>query len=234
MEIVKKATKPRTTLEEREAMRQQIEIEAERRRQKRECRLQGLETVREVARAFAVPAITTLMPPIECLDAATAALKNIRTFLEEDDVVRADFNVQTEDEFCAKAPKDFPKRMYETLLARPDLNDAIEYNAGQLLQHLERIQEWPEARSCDCRWFTDDYPTLRILRNHIEHGNPIIDTPVYQPGHPPESVSTLKRSLTPIMIRLYFSLLPHLQKMRADLQERFGLGMSSLGPAIGQ
>jgi hypothetical protein len=67
---------------------------------------------------------------------------------------------------------------YTRMLTALELRDAIEYNAGQLLQNLYKLKARDEVIS---QLLSDEfYEPLRLLRNYIEHGNHIIDAQHYR------------------------------------------------------
>lgn len=126
----------------------------------------GLETIRAYAQKFNAPHhIANCLTPIKRVELALEALKNIKFFFKNEE--------QTPIHEKNK------KRILEILQTHEFLNDAVEYNFLQFLQHLETIREYHEIKNHQT--LINHYDSLRYLRNHIAHGALLLDTESYKP-----------------------------------------------------
>lgn len=102
------------------------------------------------------------------------------------------------------------------LLSNPILNDAIEYNAGQLLQLLDTLRGYSEAQFS--MLLKNEYEKLRSLRNYIEHGHPLIES--YSDPLNMDSPHAGKRQtiIAAELISLIYKLAPDLQKIKETME----------------
>lgn len=149
------------------------------------------------------------------LQSAIDALNNIKEFLEQDKFINMNFNYPDEKTWsdAYSKDKDAIYHFYARMLTSPELRNAIEYNAGQLLQNLDKLRE---EENCSKLLNEKFYEPLRLLRNHIEHGNHIYDAQRYQPGKEPEVPDEKSKIIGPIMMKLIFDLLPQLETVSGN------------------
>ncbi|ASQ46677.1 ribonuclease HepT family protein [Legionella clemsonensis] len=204
--------KPSTTAEERIKKREQEQEARERRELERQQQLKGLNHIREfAARLHKSSERQHLLNPKKRVQAAFDALLNIKQFLVEDKYIIANLPYQTIQQWDAYHLTHSSLSLSQRLEANPELNDAIEYNAAQFLQHLDTIREYSAAAKC--QRILNSYGELRRFRNYLEHGNPLYDHQAYQPenifGHPDH-----RQKLTaPMFIKLIYEVLPEFQKV---------------------
>lgn len=167
--------KPTSDIESRESVRDKQEKAAIQRREEREKQFQGLEHIRLVAKALLVaPEKEHCLTPLKRVEAAMEAAKNICTFLFE-----CGYLTSKTAGLTLVYEVDSFNRVFggEPLLThlKQDLNllYAVEYNFGQLLQHLDTIKNFEGITSCS--FIIKNYESLRSLRNYIEHGSAFHD-----------------------------------------------------------
>lgn len=172
----------KTTEAQRMEVRRKRQEDSERRKQERMAKLTGLLEIRALATQWVAKDTTPRDPrvipanylnPMARITIAINRLVTIQNYLLDSGYFVAGANCKTFaewEQYHAALQTDGLLKRFET---DPKLKDAILYNAGQLLQFLERIREFPEARHS--RLLKDDYEPIRHLRNYIIHGNPIND-----------------------------------------------------------
>lgn len=216
-EIVDQALDTRTTSEEREEARKKAEAEATRKKAEKEAQLTGLTELRLLVvrwqeKRESRPFLTTLCR----IKLAIEALENIKEFMANDPFIQANFNFATlaEWEFSAQS-QEMVLNFFVRLNTCPEFNDALEYNAAQLLQHLERISDLPESEGHQFLDKEKNYETLRCLRNWTEHGNYLHDWEEYNPAQEdPSLLQSRQKVVGPMMTRLIFDLLPRLYEIK--------------------
>jgi uncharacterized protein with HEPN domain len=147
------------------------------------------------------------------LDSAIKALRNIKEYLEQDEFIKIDFNYSNSEAWSKdnESNQDCIGNFLTRMLTSPILRDAIEYNAGQLLQNLDTLRD--KSEEFKKLLSNEYYEPLRLLRNHIEHGNHIYDAQRYQPEKEPEILDEKSKIIGFMMIQLIFDLLPSLENM---------------------
>ena len=205
----------------KEMQMQQEQEEAKKREEERELNFVGFEHLRTLAKSWASK--SSSLPTLtgeQRVDAAIAALENIKEFMEQDEFVCANFNFASLKDWENAQQQDQAMNFFARLLSKPEFNDAIEYNAAQLLQHLDTIRDFPEAQNSRCRFLEHDYEAMRYLRNWAEHGNALFDKEDYHPEQEPSLLSDLQKKIGPIMITLIFELLPVLKLIKQKVAFR--------------
>lgn len=213
----------------RNAARNQRELASKQREQAREARFTGLINLRKLAKSF-LQKPNTYMSKVQRVNAAIEALENIKEFMEQDIFIQGNFNYSNIDEWIKAQPKYAAENFYARLLSSPEFSDAIEYNAGQLLQHLDKLKEYPEAGCCPL--LNNRYHLLRMLRNYIEHGNYLYDKREYDPENKePQLLTRRNTTIGPWMIQLIFELLPDLKQMRIAILNPTLMDEKAIHPA---
>ncbi|CAM3043434.1 Uncharacterised protein [Legionella steigerwaltii] len=207
------AAKPRTTEAERQQKRMQEKATANLRKLKRENVFVGLDHMRQLARQFtAPPALEHTLTPLKRVNAAIEALSNMHEFLEECGYLihgQPQKNMQECDLYHARHGQP---DLVQLLVSNHQLSDALEYNAGQLLQHLDTIKGYTEAQVS--KYLTVRYESLRNLRNYIEHGDPLTETQDFDLNKDSPSAFHHQKVLAPKIIELIFELLPDLLQIK--------------------
>ncbi|CEK09927.1 hypothetical protein [Legionella hackeliae] len=210
--IMTKATsKPSTTESARNEKRAQDQAARERRELEKRQRLKGLEHIRGLAEKLHQADPTHLLNRKKRVMAAFEALLNVKTFLMEEHYLFDDLPYTTLSEWDAHHEKDSGLTLAKLLEANYELNDAIEYNAAQFLQHLNTIKEYPEAAICN--QIIDNYEDLRAFRNYLEHGDPLYDNERYNSTQVIPTPDLRQRLTAPMFIKLVYEILPELIKM---------------------
>lgn len=175
--------KPTSDIESRESVRDKQEKAAIQRREEREKQFQGLEHIRLVAKALLVaPEKEHCLTPLKRVEAAMEAAKNICTFLFECGYLTSDSAELTSvDEVDSFNLVFGGKPLLNHLKQDLNLLYAVEYNFGQLLQHLDTIKNFKGITSCP--FIINNYELLRSLRNYIEHGSAFHDHGRFLPVH---------------------------------------------------
>ena len=207
----KALTKPTISKADRKSQRDTEDVDKVKRAQEDEEGLyyKGLEKIQEL-RDLLKNSTGTVINNLVRLESAIESLNNIKRFLEQHEFIRENFDYRSLQEWEeAHADKQKVLQFFATMIADPELRDAIEYNAGQLLQNLESLN-FPV-------WFggnllSDDfYEPLRLLRNYIEHGNHIIDARPYIPGRSADILDYKSQIIGPAMMKLIIEFLPKLE-----------------------
>ncbi|KTC78042.1 ankyrin repeat domain-containing protein [Legionella brunensis] len=212
--IMKMATsKPSSTEEERNRKRMEAHAASQRREQERKSRFKGLEELRLLAEDLNQSMeLIHMLSPLKRVEAAMEALINIKEFLEEKDYIVPESSYKTMEEWDKYHLYNGGPSLVKRLGVDYELNDAIEYNAGQLLQHLETIRGYPEARNC--AFLTINYSDLRSFRNYLEHGDPLYDS-LHQGA---AKTDYRQQLIAPMVIKLVFELLPALTQLRENMK----------------
>ncbi|MCW8400666.1 hypothetical protein OQJ26_17945 [Legionella sp. PATHC038] len=218
-QILTNATvKPRTTAVERQQKRLQEQNEAALRKSARESVFIGLDHIRELAKQLmATPVREHMLTPLKRVDAAIESLNNIQEFLVEAGylvVGQPHKNMKSWDLYHARQGQS---DLVQLLVSNHQLSDALEYNAGQLLQHLDTIKGYAEAQRS--KHLTLGYEALRNLRNYIEHGDPLTETQEINLNKNSPSAFQHQKLLAPKIIELIFVLLPDLLQIK-EVMER--------------
>ena len=212
--IAKQATNPRTTLINRNAERQQLEQDKKQKELKRHNELQGLRNLRYLAQLFNISE-RSVLSRVQMVAAAIAALENIKEFLEQDEFICANFDFPSIDAWFAAQPKYAGVTFYARLCSNPEFSEAIEYNAGQLLQFIRVICAYDETRAFS--FINTHFESLIFLRNYIEHGNYLTDTEYYDTKSEKSLITKRQKIIGPAMMTLIFKLLPELKELKSQL-----------------
>ena len=201
--------KERTNQDSRAEQRKQKEAEAQQRQCAREKQLIGLESIRFFAEQakLSFSAVHTMTPEKQ-VTAAIEALKNIQDFL----------SIAVYGTIKGNQEVNYTYEQIAAVLAiNHEMSDAIEYNAGQLLQYLDAIKDYAEAQSS--HFFTESkYEDLRAFRNLIEHGHPWFGRHSFTPRVNPLDIGQRKELIANKLLSL-FALMPELQRIK-EQQER--------------
>nr|HAT8713457.1 hypothetical protein [Legionella jordanis] len=209
-EILTKATsKPATSESERQRKREEEQLASQRREQERRAKFKGLDSLRAFAdRLEVAPQAQHMLNPSKRLDLAIEALENIREFLIDVAYLNPSLAFTTVQDWDNHSKKLHRPALYKLLDDFHELNYAIEYNAGQLLQHLETLRGYKHFKACE--FINNNYPALRAFRNYLEHGDPLFDN-----NNEVWTQSGYRQQQTaPMIIRLVFELLPQLQEIK--------------------
>ncbi|MCW8409103.1 hypothetical protein OQJ13_08980 [Legionella sp. PATHC035] len=229
-QILTNATaKPRTTAVEREQKRLQEQNEAALRRAARESIFIGLDHIRELAKQLmATPVREHTLTPLKRVDAAIEALNNMQEFLLETGYLvigQPHKDMKSWDLYHAR--QGHPD-LVQLLASNHQLSDALEYNAGQLLQHLDTIKGYAEAHRS--KPLTLGYEALRNLRNYIEHGDPLTETQDINLNKNSPHAFHHQKVLAPKIIELIFELLPDLMQIKAVMERNQALQVPASVP----
>jgi len=220
-EIINRVLYPKTLPDEKGRKRQQDLDDASKRRAAQQCQLSGLENIRNLAKMWRQQSNESFyLTPVYRVNLAIEALENIKLFIQEYPFIDVDFNYATLEEWGKNHTDNFGTQFAVSLISDNELSDALMYNAGQLLLHLDRISTFSEAKGNPFLDRDKEYETLRNLRNWIEHGNYFLDTVEHVPGKVNSPVLPLQRAVAGMMVRLIFQLLPTLYDIKSQLTER--------------
>ncbi|STX50297.1 Uncharacterised protein [Legionella busanensis] len=216
--IFPKTDAVQTTEKERNLKRQALEAEAKKRELEKESRFIFFPTLRELAKLFKQDPITEhLLNPLKRISLAIEALENIEEFLLEEGYLIKGHPYQTLKDWDRYHTLKGRKQLAHQLELNRQLNDAIEYNAGHLLQHLDRIKHFSEAQFCS--YLNEDYEAIRTLRNYIEHGDPLRDTVGYDVICY-EKGELRQQTILKTVIELIFNLKPPLHIIRESMIQK--------------
>ncbi len=211
-------TRPSTTEDERVEARKKLVEAAKQRLIDKENRLTGLTTIRTlVAQMEQTPERQHQLNPVKRIAAAIEAANNIKLFLVEAGYLKHGFSHTTMEAWDEYNQGVNQKNLVSLLLKNHLLNDALEYNAGQLLQQLETIRGYKEADFCQS--LKHDYEALRSLRNYIEHGHPLIESYDEEFNTHSSCAGQRQKIIAPELIKLVFVLLPDLQKIKTAVEK---------------
>ncbi|WP_131783556.1 hypothetical protein [Legionella gresilensis] len=206
-----------TTEEERNRKRRELEEQAKQRELEKESKFIHFPTLRELAKLFKQdPVSEHQLNPFKRVCLAIEALNNIEEFLYEEGYLIKGLSYKTLDEWEYYHEFQGRKTLVHQLELNRQLNDAIEYNAGHLLQHLDRIQHYAEASFC--RYLNEDYEAIRSLRNYIEHGDPLLD-PIGYDVKRYEKGELRQRTILKTVIELIYNLKPALHAIRESMEQ---------------
>lgn len=230
VEIAQNASaKPRTTEAERQQKRLQEKEDAALRKSARERVFTGLDNIRELAKQLTAPPVREhALTPLKRVNAAIEALSNMQEFLVESGYLVANEphkNMQDWDLYHVKQGKP---GLVQQLIANHQLSDALEYNAGQLLQHLDTIKGYTEAKIS--KYLTVSYEPLRNLRNYIEHGDPLTETQDFDLNKDSPFAFCHQKILAPKIIELIFELLPDLLQIKEAVEKNHTLKTTTSSP----
>lgn len=143
------------------------------------------------------------LSPLDRINAAIEALDNMREFLTEELSILEDYPLQKHGEILALR-----------LLAKPILRAALEYNFGQLVQHLQIIRQLHAYQKNS--FLEENYSNLKRLRNYVEHDNAIMMSAVSSESDSPVVNRTIldSQTLYPMYINLIIGLAPELQQIK--------------------
>lgn len=234
--IIDEAIRPKTTAMQRELTRNNTNQMAKQRKQDKHDKFIGLVEIRKLACEFSKKEILRPgLTRVQRIEAAISSLENIKEFLEQDDFIHANFNFPNFDEWRKTQNTETASELFAGLLADPELNDALEYNVAQLLQQLDRISQFTEAKGHLHLDKEMQYESLRHLRNWVEHGNHLEDKQEYNPGENQDlALQERQKVVVPVMIRLIFDLLPDLYQLKDTLQKSQAIIISTSPTTIWQ
>lgn len=210
-------SKPKIPLEDRMQKRLQLQSEREQRERAKKMQFKGLEHIRQFADQLMTEVNPShLLTPLSRVEAALDALSNIKTFLIEEGYLVPDKPYHHFADWDNYHKQQNQLTLIELLVSDDELNDAIEYNAAQLLQHLDTIRHYKEAAFS--HYFTKaNYEKLRLFRNFLEHGDPSLsrsDEGMQKTmiGQPHKGCKT-----APMIIELIFMFLPELIQIKQNI-----------------
>ncbi|MGQ3889723.1 hypothetical protein ACQUW5_11925 [Legionella sp. CNM-1927-20] len=216
--IFPKTDAVQTTEEERNRQRQALIEQAKQRELQRVSKFVYFPTLRELAKHFAQEPIKAhQLSPLKRVGLAIEALENIEEFLLEEGYLIKGSSYKTLKELDHYHMARGNKKLAQQLELNRQLNDAIEYNAGHLLQYLDQIKQFPEARFC--RYLNEDYEAIRTLRNYIEHGDPLLD-PVGYDVVCYEKGELRQQTILKTVIELIVNLKPALHTIRELMAQK--------------
>lgn len=216
--IMHEALNKKTTEEERQLVRLQREARKQQRMLEREQQFTGLDSLRQLAKNFSSPpAREHTLSPLKRVSAALEALYNIKEFLTESGYLIPGLPYNTLEEWDAFHNTQGREILALQLESNCELNDALEFNAGHLLQFLEQIRSYEEAK--DSYYLTEGYDALRTLRNYIEHGDPLFDTIGYNPDKRNYPSKLRQQKILPALIDLIYHFAPELENIKMALMK---------------
>ncbi|MGL5741636.1 MAG: hypothetical protein ACRCXC_03330 [Legionella sp.] len=179
----------------------------------------GLDTIRDLAKQFTAPPVREhMLNPLKRVNAAIGALSNMQEFLIDYGYLIPDLPHKTMHDWVLHHVKSGRPDLVSLLIAHHQLNDALEYNAGHLLQHLDTIKDYAEASFS--KHLTKGYEALRALRNYIEHGNPLIDMQDLDLNKDYPYSFQRQKILAPQLVELIFNLLPDLLQIKQTMEKQ--------------
>lgn len=162
------------SLAERDKKRLEEKAARENREAEREARFKGLEGIRKLAKYLLHPVKKDqLLNPLKRLEAAVESLSDIEEFLISEGYWIPSLSLNTEAEWDTFHQMNGGNTLAARLVMNPKLNDALEYNIGQILQHLDTLKTYKGLATCPL--IANHYADLRAFRNYLEHGNPLVD-----------------------------------------------------------
>lgn len=212
----KAITKPSLTLAEREKKRLEEKEASEKRENEREARFQGLEGIRKLAKYLLEPVKKEhQLNPLKRMEAALESLADMEDFLINEGYWISNAPFKSTADWDKQQQEQGKEPLSGRLVKKPTLNDALEYNIGQVLQHLETIKTYKEIALCPL--IANAYAELRAFRNYLEHGNPLVDNQndVYL------QMDYREKKTADMVIRLLIELKPALkrEKMRIETEK---------------
>ncbi|MCW8400814.1 hypothetical protein OQJ26_18690 [Legionella sp. PATHC038] len=195
---------PKLKKSQREEMLRKIQEEAKQREMEKKNKMKGLDTIRsivEISKKHQDEGHT--LSPLDRINAAIEALDNMREFLTEELSILQYYPLQKQGEILAVR-----------LLAKPILRAALEYNFGQLVQHLQIIRQLHAYQKTS--FLEENYSNLKRLRNYVEHDNAIMMSAVSSESDSPILNRTIldSQTLYPMYINLIIELAPELQQIK--------------------
>lgn len=171
--ILDKASTPQK-LDFKEAMLQQ-QAAASLREEEKDNMLVGLKLIRQLSKNLLQdPKKEHLLTLLKRVDAALEATDNMCHFLFECGYFHKEQSeLTTVEQWDAFNQKENRRTLINHLKNNDVLNNAMEYNFGQLLQHLDRIRSCKKSPSSPL--VSSNYEQLRTLRNYVEHGSHFYD-----------------------------------------------------------
>ena len=200
--IVSKATTTRSTEEERIKARMELKERSIRREMERESNFKGLECLRMLAKDVMLPPEKAhMLTPLKRVAAAIEALDNMQEFLIEAGYLIPGLSYKSMQEWDEYHLHHHGLPLVTLLATDHELNDALEYNTGQLLQHLATINEFTEIHFT--KHLGKQYESLRALRNYIEHEDPLLDIPGLDDDEPTADFKFRRQQrIAPLIISL--------------------------------
>ncbi|MBL7479470.1 hypothetical protein [Legionella bononiensis] len=175
----------------------------------------GLDEIRKLASQLTkAPCEQYVLNPLKRVNAAIDALLNIRRFLIEIQYLNLNIQRTTLEEWDNYHKMNGQLTYVELMTKNHQYKDAIEYNLSQLLQHMDRVRELQVV--VGNQYILERYPVLRVLRNFIEHGNPLKDNNGYLVEN---NVQGTQRQtfIAPFVIELIYKLLPELIRIKEKI-----------------
>jgi uncharacterized protein with HEPN domain len=153
----------------------QQQAAAAQREQEREARFTGLELVRKLSKKLGQnPEEKHKLTLLKRVESALASTDNMFQFLSDCGYFHKEQpELTTVEQWDVFNEKEGRPSLINHLKNNEILNNAIEYNFGQLLQHLDTIKKCKIIPQCAL--LSSNYEQLRNLRNYIEHGSPFYD-----------------------------------------------------------
>mgnify|MGYP002385191790 CR=1 FL=1 len=227
-EIMDKATKkPTTTVDERNQKREQEKKEYEARELQRLQQLTGLDNLRKFANTLHKSANQDdHLSPRKRVIAARDALGYLLQFLVNEGYIRSDLNFTTMEQWDNFHIKNLGLPLVKRLELNVVLNDALEYNAAQFLQHLNTICNYNAAKKCNK--ILASYSELRGFRNYIEHGNPLYDYQKADINNPFEQTDHRQKFTAPMFIKLIYEILPEFELIVKEFTDDYVPHMTPL------
>ncbi|KTD43720.1 hypothetical protein [Legionella quateirensis] len=175
----------------------------------------GLDEIRKLAAQLAkAPCEQYVLNPLKRVNAAIDALLNIRRFLVELQFIYPELPWTTLEEWDKYHKINGHLSYVELMTKNHQYKDAIEYNVGQLLQHMDRVRELQVV--VGNQYILERYPVLRVLRNFIEHGNPLKDNNGFLVENTVQG-SQRQAFIAPFVIELIYKMLPELIRIKEKI-----------------
>ncbi len=215
-EIMRNALRPRLNKEERNKKQVQIKEEANQRELEKKNKICGLKTIRSlVEHAKTSQEGGHILSVSERVNAVIEALNNMKQFLFKVGYINYHAAYTTLEGWDAFHMRFGGLTLTNTLLVNHQLRDALEYNFGQAIQHLEKIQGFKVFNNCS--YLRQNYPRLRELRNYVEHDNALMAT-VYSDNSIPfiNRITLNEHILYSEYISVIYKLLPELRLVQLE------------------
>lgn len=191
-------TKVKLSKEERLKARQERENAAEARKRAITDKFVGLDSIRAVAASFSFPKKEEdTLSNQKRREIALQHLKDIEEFFK------------STSGLTIKKLTDHAL-IYKALENDTFLNDAVNYNVEQFLQHLESIKTDPVLQENEL--IKNGFDALRYLRNHVAHGALLLDTEQFTPGAEKVVKSTQQHHVAIGLKTLLVEFIPLLEK----------------------
>lgn len=145
---------------------------------------------------------------IRHIDAAITALENIKQFMLNNKSVKANLEFKNLQAWAKSNNSNLVSELYIQLVINPEFNDALEFNALQLLQHLDAISREPVVKGHQFIDKNHDAQTMQTLKNWLDQGSHFQDIARNPASRDYAGLQGRQKVVGQIMVTLVYMLLP--------------------------